>query len=715
MALPNEIRDKITQWYKSLQQHIPNFISRAPQREMIAHVAKSLFGKNGRHLVIEAPTGVGKTLSYLIPGIAVSQHQEKKLVVSTANIALQDQIYNKDLPLIKKIIPELKYMAVFGRARYVCPRNLGYIVSSNGNQSGFLDLFDDDEFSVNKSDAEICLTLYDDLIKNKWDGVRDHYPNIIEDNLWMKVSTDKQNCLGRNCAQFRECPFFLARREIEDADVIITNHALVLAALESESILPAPEKMSLILDEGHHIADVARDSLEVHAEISIFQQLNQLDGFNKLIKQSNALFQPPNKPALLENLDKFDAHIEHTKELADHFSAIFDSYFQITDAPKKQSRFKDSNENIYIFELGQLPETLTELCQKLLEATGKLVGIADFFLTFFNDATAKHDIGKIQKAQLQISRYFGYFENQNKLWQLACKEKASNAPISKWFSKSEENGYSGQHFHCAALRVSDALSKIIWDRIPHAVITSATLRSLNSFSRLEELTGLTPEYNDQFIALGSPFSHHEQGRILIPQMKNSPAIENEEAHLLEMAKFFRYQFKESGHQAFLILFNSNRALQRFVEICDDLKRDFLIQGDRPRSKLIELHKARIDENKQSVLIGLNSFSEGLDLRGDYLTQVHIHKIGFPPVTNPIVKTEDAWLVSRKRSPFEVLSLPQASFTLIQQVGRLIRSHDCHGEIIIYDNRLVTKNYGKRLLASLPTFPLSQPDMNQPNN
>ncbi|SET01028.1 ATP-dependent DNA helicase DinG [Thorsellia anophelis] len=710
MSLPNEVRTKITDWYKSLQQLIPNFISRAPQREMIAQVAKCLYGKDGRHLVIEAPTGVGKTLSYLLPGIAVCQHEQKVLVISTANIALQDQIFNKDLPLIHKIVPELKYVIAFGRARYVCPRNLSYLASKNDSQTGFLDLYDDDEFSVNQTESEQCFKLYDNLAKNQWDGVRDHHSETISDSLWQKMSTDKQNCLGRNCFHYRECPFFLARRDIESADVIVTNHALVLAALESESLLPAPDKMLLVLDEGHHIPDVARDSQEVHAEISLFQMLNQFDGFSKLIKQATALFDPPDKPALLKNLEQFDSQIELAKELCDHLTIIADSFLPAENESKGQDRYSDRNEVTHIFELGKLTEEFTLLCDALQQSCSKFAGIADFFLEYFNDQTAKHDISKIQKFQLQFSRYFGYFDNLNKLWQLACKEASSQAPISKWLSRSFNGSVMYTYFHCAALRVSDALTRIIWNQVPHVVITSATLRSLNSFSRLEELTGLRPDLNDNFIALASPFTHHEQGRILIPKMKNSPAMENEEAHLNEMARFFIHQFEQTDHQAFLVLFNSNRAMSKFIELTQALRLSLLVQGDKPRSRLIELHKSRIDDGEKSVLVGLNSFSEGLDLREQYLTQVHIHKIGFPPITNPVVKTEDAWLRSKNRSPFDLLSLPQASFSLIQQVGRLIRSHDCRGEIIIYDNRLLTKGYGKRLLAALPAFPLIQPEI-----
>ena len=142
----------------------------------------------------------------------------------------------------------------------------------------------------------------------------------------------------------------------------------------------------------------------------------------------------------------------------------------------------------------------------------------------------------------------------------------------------------------------------------------------------------------------------------------------------------------------------------------DLRLLLLVQGDQPRYRLVETHRKRIDNGERSVLVGLQSFAEGLDLKGDYLTQVHIHKIAFPPIDSPVVITEGEWLKSLNRYPFEVQSLPAASFNLIQQVGRLIRSHGCWGEVVIYDKRLLTKNYGQRLLNALPIFPIEQPEV-----
>lgn len=698
MSLSNTVKQQITQWYKGLSEQIDGFIPRAPQRQMIAEVAKNLADEDGRHLVIEAPTGVGKTLSYLIPGIAVGREEGKTLVVSTANVALQDQIFSKDLPLLSKIIPDLKFTGAFGRARYVCPRNLEAICAAEGEQIDLMLLVEDKTEIASSEERAMCQQLRNDFHSFAWDGLRDHHKRAFSDSLWRKVSTDKMNCLGRNCQFYQRCPFFIARREIEDADVVVANHALVMAAMETESVLPDPKKLLLVLDEGHHIPDVARDSLEVEGEITLVQITAQVDNFLHHVGQYMAQFRPA-KPPKLANPEKLQLHAEKLRECFRDFSLLANGLLPETA--------KDPE---YLFPMGVLPEAMQLCCQELFKLTDALRGLSESILNDLTEQTAKQDIVRLHRSILVTSRAMGYFENMAKLWRLASLDQSSGAPISKWLSRRYEKNQSRIFLHCAGIRVSEQLQHLLWRNVPHIVITSATLRSLNSYSRFMELTGLSEKSDDRFVTLSSPFNHVEQGKIIIPKMQYEPTMVTEAQHLEEMAAFFRHQFTQGNHRGVLVLFSSQRAMDGFLEHVKDLRLQLLVQGDQPRYRLVETHCERIKQGQTSALIGLQSFSEGLDLKGEYLTQVHIHKIAFPPVTNPVIITEGDWLKSLKRYPFEVQSLPSASFNLIQQAGRLIRSHECYGEIIIYDKRLITKNYGKRLLNSLPIFPIEQPEI-----
>ncbi|WP_413734573.1 ATP-dependent DNA helicase DinG [Sodalis sp. RH21] len=698
MSLSVATKAQIHDWYKALQKHIPDFISRMPQRQMIAEVAKALSGDIERHLVIEAPTGVGKTLAYLIPGIAISRAEEKPLVVSTANVALQDQIFSKDLPLLKKLIPDLTFTAAFGRRRYVCPRNLA-AMSADAVFQGDLKLFLDDEPApADGKEKTLCGKLQQDLQRFSWDGLRDHYPKSVSDGLWGKLSTDKANCLGRNCHYFRECPFFIARKEIESADVVVANHALVMAALDSESVLPNPKHMLLVLDEGHHLPDVARDALEMAGEITVGFITHQLELFMRQTEQILAQFKPA-RPPLLSGGERLKNHCAEILELVQQFERQAVSFLP-----------KDRVVAEFRFEMGQLPAAMGEMAARLYKLTDALRMLTEFLLNDLSEKTGKQDIVRLHQALLQTSRTLGYWEATSRLWKLAAQEKASNAPISKWLNREMSDTGAHIFLHCVGIRVSDQLEKLLWSKIPHAVVTSATLRSLNSFARLQELSGLQERAGDRFVTLGSPFDHRRQGKLVIPQMRNEPVMALEAEHLAEMARFFRAQLAAGAHRGILVLFASHRAMQAFLAHVTDLRLQLLVQGDQPRYRLIEEHRRRVDQGKTSVLMGLQSFAEGLDLKGELLTQVHIHKIAFPPIDSPVILTEGEWLKSQKRHPFEVQSLPSASFNLIQQVGRLIRSHECTGEIVIYDRRLLTKSYGARLLAALPVFPIEQPAM-----
>ncbi|WP_420065578.1 ATP-dependent DNA helicase DinG [Pectobacterium colocasium] len=698
MTLSPAIKLQIGQWYKALQQQIPDFISRVPQRQMIAEVAKTLAGDYPRHLAIEAPTGVGKTLSYLIPGIAVGRAEDKTLVVSTANVALQDQIYSKDLPLLQTFIPELKFTAAFGRRRYICPRNLA-MLATDPDAQGDLPLFLDDELmSASKEEKRTCVRLEKALQGYAWDGLRDHYQDTIDDSLWQKLSTDKANCLAHNCHYYRECPFFIARREIEQADVVVTNHALVMAAMESESVLPPPKNLLLVLDEGHHIPDVARDTLEMSGDIHPAYMMAQLEQLVQLIGQCMAQFAPKSPPRLA-NSERLTSHCEEIRECVLSFSQLCGLFLP-----------HDGQETEYRFAMGKMPDEMRELCVRLFKLTDTLRALTEYMLNDLSEKTGKHDVVRVYQALLKMSRQQGYLESMSKLWRLAAMEKSSNAPVSKWITREMRDNQPHLHLHCAGIRVCDQLERLLWSKVSHVVVTSATLRSLNSFARIQELSGLGEEEGDTFIALDSPFNHREQGRLVIPKMRYEPLIESEAQHIAEMAKFFRAELKQDKHKGILMLFASQRAMQLFLTQVTDLRLMLLVQGDKPRYRLVELHRQRVQEGQASVLIGLQSFAEGLDLKGDLLSQVHIHKIAFPPIDSPVILTEGEWLKSLKRHPFIVQSLPSASFNLIQQVGRLIRSHDCFGEIVIYDRRLLSKGYGAQLLAALPVFPIEQRDM-----
>jgi ATP-dependent DNA helicase DinG len=345
-------------------------------------------------------------------------------------------------------------------------------------------------------------------------------------------------------------PVFVARREIQEAEVVVANHALVMAAMESEAVLPEPKNLLLVLDEGHHLPDVARDALEMSAEITAPWFRLQLDLFCKLVATCLEQFRPKTTPPLATP-ERLNAHCEELYELIASLNNILNLYMPAAQEAEHR------------FAMGELPDEVMAICQRLAKLTEMLRGLAELFLNDLSEKTGSHDIVRLHRVLLQMNRALGMFEAQSKLWRLAAMAQASGAPVTKWATREMRDGQLHMYFHCVGIRVSDQLEKLLWRSVPHIVVTSATLRSLNSFSRLQEMSGLKEKAGDRFVTLDSPFNHVEQGKIVIPQMRYAPLVDNEAEHLAEMAAYFREQVESKTHKGMLVLFASQRAMQLF--------------------------------------------------------------------------------------------------------------------------------------------------------
>ncbi|PVF12282.1 ATP-dependent DNA helicase DinG, partial [Yersinia pestis] len=243
--------------------------------------------------------------------------------------------------------------------------------------------------------------------------------------------------------------------------------------------LPNPKELLLVLDEGHHLPDVARDALEIEGEITAVFANMQLDMIVRLVDQCLVQYRPKNPPGLA-----------HPERLKDHCEQLRELMLSV-EQQVSQLLPTEGNPAVYRFEMGDLPENLTESCAKLFKLTDALRGVAEFVLNDLSEQTGKHDIVRLHRAMIQMSRTLGYLEAMSKLWRLAAMEKASNAPISKWVTREYRDNQTHIYFHCVGIRVSDQLDKMLWRKVPHVIVTSATLRSLNSFARLQEMSGLS--------------------------------------------------------------------------------------------------------------------------------------------------------------------------------------------------------------------------------
>ena len=272
-------------------------------------------------------------------------------------------------------------------------------------------------------------------------------------------------------------------------------------------------------------------------------------------------------------------------------------------------------------------------------------------------------------------------------------------PLSNWINQSRlANKKFNYQLNSAKIDVSASLHNMIWSKAAGVVLTSATLTALGSFSRLNQQIGLNSVEN-QYLRLPSPFDH-KSVEFIVGNIKSSPT--NTFEHTQEVAQKLIKRIDPKS--ASLVLFASNNQMQEVADLIEkSVDCELLIQGEYSKKNILERHIENRNNGKGSVIFGLDSFAEGVDLKGDYLNHVFISKLRFSVPTSPIEMTMQSYLESMNRNAFMEISLPDASLRLIQACGRLIRTETDKGTITIFDNRLISKFYGKLLLKSLPDF------------
>jgi ATP-dependent DNA helicase DinG len=282
-----------------------------------------------------------------------------------------------------------------------------------------------------------------------------------------------------------------------------------------------------------------------------------------------------------------------------------------------------------------------------------------------------------------------------------AKDNPSKSPHSRWIAKNMLANKKTNYSLCSAQTdVSSNLDALIWSKAAGVILTSATLSSLGSFDRLNQQLGLQKNAN-QYLRLPSPFKF-EKVDFIIAKFKSNPTQIYE--HTQEVADQLLKRL--DTNQGSLVLFASNKQMQLVADKVEQkLDCALLIQGEYPKKTILEKHQLLRQKNQGSIIFGLDSFAEGVDLKGDNLTHVVIVKLRFSVPTSPIDKTLADYLKSQRRNPFMEISLPDASLRLIQACGRLIRTETDTGKITIFDNRLTTKFYGKQLLNALPEYRL----------
>jgi ATP-dependent DNA helicase DinG len=683
--------------FEQMMRKTPGFKMRDGQHAMAECVADTLSkadlgecaAPDKAIAVIQAGTGVGKSAAYLSTAVAMALERKTRVLISTATVALQEQLMSKDLPALAAASDKpFVYALAKGRGRYVCKVKLERLA---GTGSGDEDLFEDD-FPVaalatasQQAIEERRIQLYDHmatlLTSGQWAGDRDTLAQAPDGGDWAGVAAERHTCTARHCPKYKECSYYNARTRLAEANVIVANHDLVLATLGLKT-LPDLDNCLVVFDEGHHLPAVALDQFSNAMDLS---NLRWLDKLPKTMQEVAAKLHLHLGEDVQTVCSQLRTVLTQTQKLA--LDLVHDS----TDGRDGTLRFAN----------GVLPETLTyPITQISAQATGLSKALEALGVDV--KAIAKDDPSQgVLCAQLYA-----------KLGAIAPRLNAVAAtaqlllehgeqPLAKWIKAETEGGYLNLSMHASPMVPGDLLRQFLWSQVRGAVITSASLTSCGSFDYFLQEAGLSGNRNVTTLEVSSPFDYSKQGTLTVVHTRAEP--KQAEAYTAEMVELLIADLKTVEHGA-LALFTSRAQLRAAtLALPAALVDTVLVQGTLSRTRLLASHSARVEAGLPSILFGLQSFGEGLDLPGKLCETVFICKLPFAPPSEPVDEARAEWLRSMGRDPFSELVIPATAIKLLQWTGRAIRTEEDQAQVICYDKRLQLQPYGRRMLNGLPPY------------
>lgn len=707
--------------FDAVVQATEGFRSRAGQRLMAAQVARTFssatLGKVDEEsgeaaptraiAVIQAGTGVGKSLAYCAPAIALALARGTRVLISTATVALQEQLVHKDLPALAALMPQpFKFALAKGRGRYVCKLKLDRLAGT-GEAHGE---DDDDLFPEEAATArprrshqetearmQFYSTMAQTLAKGAWDGDRDSLDTPPEPEVWSPVAAEGASCTGKHCPAFSQCTYYDKRKELVGAQVIVANHDLLLSSLGAR-VLPELDNCLLVLDEAHHLPATALDQFACSMDLSRITWIERLSSRGLRI---GALLEVEE----IADIPKHAAQLRQT--LQDLARIVMDVY---GDNLKSQ---KDTWGPARVrVPRGELPEPL-------IAPLGLLAASADGFLE------ALRAISKALRAEMrdkpdearrlstlyaQIGMLAPRLEELHATAQLLLQDAPEGAdrsfvPAAKWFTLEMDGDFIVVKAHASPILPGTTLRNHLWSAVRCAVLTSATLTSCGNFDFFLREAGLHGDEAATTLEVPSPFNYAAQGTLIAAETRADP--KNAAQFTGEMVDALLHDIARVEYGA-LVLFTSREQMRQAVDALPTAMRSVvLVQNALPRTQLLKRHRERVENGEPSVIFGMQSFGEGLDLPGRLCESVFITKLPFAPPDDPVGEARAEWLRAVGRDPFSELVVPATAIRLAQWVGRAIRTEDDQAHVYCYDKRLVRTSYGQRLLKGLPPFALEQ--------
>ena len=663
---------------------------RPTQRDMAAYVADAY--NDGGVLLLEAGTGVGKSFAYLIPALAWARANGERTVVSTNTINLQEQLVGKDLPLLRQALATADYTPTFallkGWRNYLCLARL------ESAMSGQRTLFEPD-----KHDEVLGLA---EWAGHTTDGTLSDLPVAPTAEVWDEVSAEPDLCTRLKCPHFDRCFLFRARRRAAEADVVVVNHHLLAADLsvrqasdnwEEAAVLPPYRR--LVLDEAHHVEDVAAQHLGLQVSSRGVQRL-----LARFERRGKGLVPTLAFELVAEGGDAGQAGLALLRErllpALSQARQASDALFlrlhgRLEDVPGAQLRLDEQFAADPVWADGLRRELDAAL--DALRALGEILdGVADR-LTEGEETDRSRQL--LQELRGVMRRLATIGDGLNR----ALRPASGGPPTVRWM---ERTGQRGQTLALSAvpLDLAPLLRELLWQRLATVVLTSATLAAGGEFEFLESRLGLDGEASPVTVReiLASPFDYPTQCLFGVPTDLPAPR-DDEPGHDAALAQIVTdLAFAADG--GMFVLFTSHAALRRAAATLRGTlasRWPVLVQGDAARDLLLR----RFREAGNAILLGTDSFWEGVDVPGRALRALVLNKLPFKVPSEPLTAARLERLAEQGSDGFTGYLLPHAALKLKQGFGRLIRSRQDVGVVLLLDSRVVTKRYGALVLNGLP--------------